>query len=115
MLFRWWSARLQHLFQELVAHAADGLALGHRKVQQPVRVADVRRDGVPVDITGPLELAHIDVSRADVFLLNVLPGPVDVHAVGGHGGASGRDAAAVALLPGSRAAVFLAAGGLLPC
>ena len=66
-------------------------------------------------VARPLKFAHIDVAGPDVFLLNMFPGPVDVHAVGGHGGASGCDAAAVALLPGSRAAVFLAAGGLLPC
>ena len=33
MLLGWRSARLEHLLQELVAHAADGLALGHREVQ----------------------------------------------------------------------------------
>ena len=58
----------------------------------------VRRDRISVHIRSPLKFAHIDVAGAHVFLLNVLPGPVDVHAVGGHGGASGRDACAYELV-----------------
>ena len=84
MLFGWRPARLEHLLQELVAHAADGLALGHREVEQAVRMSYVGRDGIAVHVRRPFIFAHVDVAGAHVFLLDVLPGPVDVHAVGGH-------------------------------
>ena len=33
MLLRWRPARLEHLLEQFIAHAAHGLALGHGKVQ----------------------------------------------------------------------------------
>ena len=41
-------------------------------------------------IRGPFKFAHVDVASPHVLLLDVLPGPVDVHAVRGHGGGFGR-------------------------
>ena len=90
----------------------------------------VRRDRGAVHVRGPLELRHVHVAGPHVLLLDVLPRPVYVHAIGGHGGGA-RDAAAAATgatrcalawatrrFWGARAvgaAVFLAAGGVLPC
>ena len=47
---------------------------------------DVGSDRVSMHVRGPLELRHVHVARAHVFLLNVLPRPVYVHPVRGHGG-----------------------------
>ena len=35
-------------------------------------------------VAGPLKLGHVAVARADVLRLDVVPGPVDVHAVAAH-------------------------------
>ena len=57
-------------------------------------MANMGGDGVAVDVRRPLEFAHVDVAGPHVLLLDVLPRPVDVHAVGGHGGGSRADAGA---------------------
>ncbi|MEO1175509.1 MAG: splicing factor 3B subunit 5 family protein, partial [Myxococcota bacterium] len=60
------------------------LALGDGEELEHVGVAEVARDGVSVVVRGELVLRHVRVARAHVLRLDVVPRPVDVHAVAAH-------------------------------